>query len=313
MKIHHFIFALLLIVSTKAQAAVSDANLIVPGERIGAISLGMSRNEVIEAFPQHYAIKQHSYGVEEIVFKYKSAYWDNATVDVLLLGGKVVQIATADKGHNTEDEYSVGSGMVTVERTFSDLAPKTYHFSPPGDSYAFRFNDSVDLGIAFVEWDNKLLSGPVQFIVVHSTGRAAIGIWDKLRGQTQAPPQKKPRPLQKVRMTRKQQNAATAAMNAVRRLESATKVGLTYSDYSRRLVNTQVTVDEQLRGVPSSDFKSEVQAAMKGYGTARYWWKQSIDFSRPDSDKMSNAFESMMQDMWSASAQRTRNAEGLLR
>lgn len=297
-----------------AYAQVTDSNRIVPGQRIGAISLGMSRAQVMAALPYHRGVKQHTFGVEEIMFLYESGYDKRkSAVDVLLLKGNVVQIATSDQGHKVEGGYNIGTGMDQIKAKFSGLNPTNYYFT--GDTY--KIYDSVNTGIAFAVQDlgprAKEMLGSFEspeFIVVHPKGRPTIAIWNKVRADTKAPPQKKPRALQRVQLTRAQKNSAMAALNSLRRLESAVSVGLSYANYSNRVVDTQVTVDEKLRSVPQSDLKSQLQSAMASYASARHGWKMQLD---TDLELMQRMGERMMQGDWNRASQSLRNAGALIR
>jgi hypothetical protein len=67
------------------------------------------------------------------------------------------------------------------------------------------------------------------------------------------------------------------ARQAFRALESATTVGVTYADYSRRLIDTRVVVDDALRKIPnrSSTYavRSEVERIMELYEFADKVWQ----------------------------------------
>ena len=309
---------LLCLCLSKAQAQFVETSRIVPGERIGEVSLGMSRNQVMAALPYHKGSMKHTFGVEEIIFLYTSGYDSrNAIVDVLLMKDKVVQIATSDQGDKIEGGYNTGSSMAQVKTSFPELVTKTYYFTAQGGSETRKFYDDVDAGVAFAVSDlgarAREMIGNFEspdFIVVHAKGRPSIAIWNKVRAGTQAPPQKKPAPLKRVALSRSQKTNATSALNALRRLESAVRVGLTYVDYSERVVNTKVIVDEKLRSVPTSDLKSQLQSSMASFASARFGWKTSLD---TDLELMQNMGERMMQGDWNRASESLRKAEALMR
>jgi hypothetical protein len=318
MKIAKTVSVLVLSIASIAQAQDAGSNSIVPGQSIGPVSLGMSRDEVINSLNYHKASQKHTYGVEEIIFAYKSGLdGRDSVIDVLLLGGRVIQVATSDQNYKIEGGYDTGTGMDQVKAKFPGLSAKTYYFTNKSGSRTYRFYDSVDTGVAFavqsVGAQARYLLGGFEspdFILVHQQGRPVITIWNKLRGQTQPPPQKKPRLLQRVRLTSRQRGAAQSALRALRALETAATVGLTYTDYSRRVVDAQIIVNEKLSLLPQSDLRNELQSAMREFAGARTGWETKINNS--DLEFMAKLGERMMQLSWQRAMQHTRNAAALL-
>jgi len=70
--------------------------------------------------------------------------------------------------------------------------------------------------------------------------------------------------------------AAESVMKALRRLESATEIGITLRDYSQLLVTETANIDEGLRSVPDGPFKNAVMKSRQAYIDARVLWSLSI-------------------------------------
>lgn len=70
--------------------------------------------------------------------------------------------------------------------------------------------------------------------------------------------------------------AALAAVRSLRKLASAAEIGVTYRDYSSRLIDVKSEVDEALAQMPDGDLKKEVAAAMEAYGDAGQAWSRTL-------------------------------------
>jgi hypothetical protein len=70
------------------------------------------------------------------------------------------------------------------------------------------------------------------------------------------------------------------AIKALRRLDSAVSVGLTYREYGTRLVDTKVAVDEQLEKVAEGELKMEIMRAMSDYKKASQLWELKVTESK---------------------------------
>ncbi len=113
-----------------------------------------------------------------------------------------------------------------------------------------------------------------------------------------------------IRLTAAQKKVGRVALKAVLRLESAVNAGLSYDDYSRRYVDTQVAVDEQVRSLPENQLKREFKFVMNFYSMARTNWESAINSS---SEKMSELWAGLRQDSWEQAAKHTRLIEKALK
>ncbi len=320
MRKHHYIVAmlgLLLAFKANAQPENPDWKSIEPGKRVGPVKLGMSKADVIAALPVHYGTRSHTFGIEELIFRHKSGLhgWDVFT-DVLFKDGKAIQIVSSNEDYKISGGFSKMTNMETIKYNFPGLVTANYFFSTSPGATGVRVYDNAQQGIIFGTGSNPKVEYLVNmqfpdFVGVHSPGRAFIAIKEGVRGTQNAPPPPKPKLIYKVVFNPKQKKAAQSALNAIRRLETAVNVGTVYADYSRRLVDTQIAVNEGLYAVPSSDFKKEVMAAMTSYKLASSAWSLSIQSS--DSELMAGIMERMRQTHWVNAAAHIRNAENLLR
>ena len=71
-------------------------------------------------------------------------------------------------------------------------------------------------------------------------------------------------------------SAAESVMKALRRLGSATEVGITFRDYGQLLVTELANIDEGMRSVPDGPFKEAVLKSRQAYLDAREMWSDSI-------------------------------------
>ena len=102
---------------------------------------------------------------------------------------------------------------------------------------------------------------------------------------TSAPPAPTEDPLARAR------NEASEAIQALQDLQSATRVGLTYNEYSRRLVDTRIKVDRYLRGPSnrSADIQSKIEDAMDLFEYARTVWAVDIKWKMNPLDTLDDA------------------------
>ena len=70
--------------------------------------------------------------------------------------------------------------------------------------------------------------------------------------------------------------AAQDAMKELRKLRSAIEIGLSYRQYTDRLVDTKTETDEKLRILPASAFKQEISATMEAFADARELWRLAL-------------------------------------
>lgn len=68
-------------------------------------------------------------------------------------------------------------------------------------------------------------------------------------------------------------SAAGEAIKALRKLESATSVGVSFAEYGTRLIDAKAAVDEALPRVSDGELKSEIELAMSEYSLASQVWQ----------------------------------------
>jgi hypothetical protein len=71
--------------------------------------------------------------------------------------------------------------------------------------------------------------------------------------------------------------AANDALKALRKVDSATQVGVSYIQYGSLLIETQAQVNEALRILPDGELKRELRAAMEAYADVRPLWERIIN------------------------------------
>ncbi len=82
-----------------------------------------------------------------------------------------------------------------------------------------------------------------------------------------------------------QRDAANAALKALRKVASATEVGISYQQYGDLLIETKATVNEALLVLPEGDLKKSLGAAMDAYADAREAWRVKIDGKQLDASE----------------------------
>jgi len=107
-----------------------------------------------------------------------------------------------------------------------------------------------------------------------------------------------------------QRESIKKALAAVRKMEAATKVGVTHSAYSNRLIDAQAEVDECLRSIPDCKVKEEIQMAMKQYVAANTIWQTTAEMDQLTKGNLTNE---VLTSRWSEAQAHTRQAEKLLR
>jgi hypothetical protein len=68
-------------------------------------------------------------------------------------------------------------------------------------------------------------------------------------------------------------SAAMEAIKALRKLESATSVGVSFAEYGTRLIDAKAAVDESLSRISNVELKSEIELAMGEYSFASQVWQ----------------------------------------
>lgn len=75
-------------------------------------------------------------------------------------------------------------------------------------------------------------------------------------------------------------DAAKRAVTALRKLQSATGVGINYLDYNRLVVDAKAVVDDELPKMEAGQLKDEIQWASLEYAFAAQVWYQFIQYPR---------------------------------
>ena len=115
----------------------------------------------------------------------------------------------------------------------------------------------------------------------------------------------------KQKLTSRQVQAANSALKSLRKLEAATKVGVTYDKYNDLLVDIKANVDEELRDLPKGALRTEIEKAIASYVSAGVLWQS---YARIDSmaDGDAHGTDDFLERSWAIAKQHTRQAENLL-
>lgn len=70
-----------------------------------------------------------------------------------------------------------------------------------------------------------------------------------------------------------------AAAKALRKLEMATTVGVSYVEYNHRLIDTASEVTEDLRPVPNGPQKARALEALRAYYDAAVLWRECVQYT----------------------------------
>ena len=69
--------------------------------------------------------------------------------------------------------------------------------------------------------------------------------------------------------------SAQNALKSLRKMSSATKVGISQREYSSRLIDLQAEVDENLRDISEGELKQEIKLALETYADASTAWNEA--------------------------------------
>jgi len=94
--------------------------------------------------------------------------------------------------------------------------------------------------------------------------------------------------------------AAKRALRALRKIEAATQVGVSYSQYSQLLIEAQAEVNEAKIKLPEGELKKELLGSMELYGNVGEIWSEQI---RNNKTKDSRSHE-IQQMGWSMASQK---------
>lgn len=65
---------------------------------------------------------------------------------------------------------------------------------------------------------------------------------------------------------------ATSALTALKKIQAATEVGVSYQQYSQLVVDAKAAVNDATSNLPDGELKAELQAAMEAYVDAGEGW-----------------------------------------
>lgn len=80
-------------------------------------------------------------------------------------------------------------------------------------------------------------------------------------------------------LSAKQKTAAENAIKALRKVEAATQVKVSYGQYSQLMIEAQAQDNEALTALPDGELKKEIGLAMEAYKDAQTAWKSSFSQS----------------------------------
>ena len=296
---------------------------VVPGEKIGKIYIGESRQGVIADMGKADSTQSYSPIVLQDRWQAKEVKSTSdrgpAVTKVTYKDGVVIQIEVTAGVYSTYQGISTDSTFEDVRRQYSSLKVRAFRYVKGQNSSTYYYYDDLKRGIAFKKSVASMITNDSQPDAIIVT-RVGVGSLPDIGGKsgevtldkTFNPAPIKPRKLVKPQLNAQQrksaQNALQALLQALRRLESAVNVGLTYRDYEGKIVNAQVSVDESLRVLPQSDLRNELDRAMNSYLAARTYWGY-VD----ESPSVERVFGPLRQDSWKSAFYYTRNVEQLLR
>jgi hypothetical protein len=78
-------------------------------------------------------------------------------------------------------------------------------------------------------------------------------------------------------LSSKQKDAAKDALKALRKIEAATQVGVSYMQYGPLVIDAQAQVNEAMSMLPDGELKKELKAAMEAYADAGQAWEKTIN------------------------------------
>lgn len=84
-------------------------------------------------------------------------------------------------------------------------------------------------------------------------------------------------------------------VKALRHLEAAVEVGVTYDEYTKRLTDAKIVVDEALAELPDGDFKKFAAASLAQYQSAARSWRFILDNPYPH---LEGNYEKMRENSW---------------
>ena len=96
------------------------------------------------------------------------------------------------------------------------------------------------------------------------------GTWEYTKDPVISPtPQPSPSPLPI-------HSGAVLAIKALRRMAAASEVGINFTEYGRRVIDSKGEVDEATAGIKNEELKSEINLSVSAYINAGYVWNEFI-------------------------------------
>ena len=89
------------------------------------------------------------------------------------------------------------------------------------------------------------------------------------------------------------------AVKALRKLDGATQVGVTFPQYGPLLIEAKSSVDEALADLPEGELKREILAAMEDYVIAGQAWSESLRSPEATGVPTGSALASMLNERYS--------------
>jgi len=77
-------------------------------------------------------------------------------------------------------------------------------------------------------------------------------------------------------LSAKQQSAADEALKALRKIEAATQVGVSYQQYGQLVIDAKAQVNEATAILPEGELKKELETATDAYSDAGRVWSAAI-------------------------------------
>jgi hypothetical protein len=77
-------------------------------------------------------------------------------------------------------------------------------------------------------------------------------------------------------LSAEQRKLAEDALKALRKVEAATQVGVSYQQYGQLVIDAKAQVNEASAKLPDGELKKELEAAMESYADAQDGWSKCV-------------------------------------
>jgi hypothetical protein len=110
----------------------------------------------------------------------------------------------------------------------------------------------------------------------------------------------KPKPIAAAKKVQ-QADSAREAIKLLRTMETVSEIGTTYSDYTARLADVKIKVDELLTKIPPDDKessyrpKSDIERALESYVSAAHYWQMKI---KNRNRELNSSYEELINLAW---------------